>query len=211
MVEINVLNPDGSVKNDIAAGKYDIEMVSGPSFSTKRQEAAEGMMQFMQSAPEEAALVMDLMVKNLDWPGADEIYERMRKRAIARGLVEPDPEKGEQPPAPEPPSAEMVLAEAEQMKAQADLLNAQTRQMEARTSLGKGIASSRKDQAATQKLEAEAEGQEITNATDIANLIMQSGQFQQAIEAVVETALRGVVEPQDYGVNTSIGPNGGVT
>ena len=189
MVEINVLEPDGSIKNDLAAGKYDVLMVPGPSFTTKRQEAAEGMTKFIQAAPDQATLIMDLLVKNLDWPGADEIYERMRKQAISQGLVEPDPDKGEQPPPPPPPSPEMVLAEAEQMKAQADLLNAQSRQMEARTKLGGTIASSRRDMAETERAEADAEGKQIENVQALMEMVMASEEVQLALRTAAERAI----------------------
>src|SRR3546814_18158293 len=80
------------------------------------------MLQFMQTMPQAAELVMDLLVKNFDWPGAEELADRFRKVAVAQGIVEPDPEKGEQPPPQPPPNPDMVKAETEADKAEAGIV-----------------------------------------------------------------------------------------
>src|SRR3546814_13759692 len=105
------------------------------------------MLQFMQTMPQAAELVMDLLVKNFDWPGAEELADRFRKVAVAQGIVEPDPEKGEQPPPPPPPNPDMVKAETEAAKAEA------------------GIA----------KPEAETDGQELENAKSAVELMLAGG------------------------------------
>lgn len=64
--------------HDLTAGKYDLTVSSGPSFSTKREEAATQMMELIRSFPAAAPVVGDLLAKNLDWPGADEIAERLK-------------------------------------------------------------------------------------------------------------------------------------
>ena len=63
---------------DVTVGKYDVTCESGPSFTTKREESAQQMMQLMQSMPQAAPLIADLVAKNLDWPGADEIADRLK-------------------------------------------------------------------------------------------------------------------------------------
>ena len=63
---------------DLTAGKYDVVVESGPSFGTKRQEAANQMIEFSRVNPAAAGLISDLIAKNLDWPGADEISERFK-------------------------------------------------------------------------------------------------------------------------------------
>lgn len=63
---------------DLAAGKYDVTCESGPSFTTRREESAQQMMQFVQSFPAAGPLVGDLIAKNLDWPGADEMAKRLQ-------------------------------------------------------------------------------------------------------------------------------------
>lgn len=63
---------------DLTVGKYDVSISVGPSFNSKRQEAAESMMQLTQSYPALMQVAGDLMVKNMDWPGADKIAERLK-------------------------------------------------------------------------------------------------------------------------------------
>ena len=63
---------------DVTVGKYDVVCKSGPSYTTQREEAANQMMQFMQAMPQTAPIIGDLVAKNLDWPGAEEIAERMK-------------------------------------------------------------------------------------------------------------------------------------
>lgn len=64
--------------HDLTSGKYDLTVKSGPSFTTRREEAAQQMMQLVQSFPDAAPIIGDLIAKNLDWPGADDIAERLQ-------------------------------------------------------------------------------------------------------------------------------------
>lgn len=64
---------------DLSAGKYDVTVTAGPSYSTKRQEASASMMQLTQSYPPLAQFAGDLLVRNMDWPGAQEIADRLKK------------------------------------------------------------------------------------------------------------------------------------
>lgn len=63
---------------DLTSGKYDVTCESGPSYNTKRQEAAMQMTEFMRAVPGAGQVMGDLLAKNLDWPGADEISERLK-------------------------------------------------------------------------------------------------------------------------------------
>ena len=65
--------------HDIRVGKYDIVVSSGPSFTTRREEAATQMIELIRSYPDAAPVIGDLLAKNLDWPGADEIAKRLKK------------------------------------------------------------------------------------------------------------------------------------
>lgn len=63
----------------LGVGKYDVRVTAGPSYATKRQEAAASMMQLAQADPGLSQKAGDLIVKNMDWPGAQEISERLKK------------------------------------------------------------------------------------------------------------------------------------
>jgi hypothetical protein len=64
--------------HDLTIGKYDVVVKSGPSFTSRREESATQMMQLLQARPEIAPIIGDLIAKNLDWPGADEIGRRLQ-------------------------------------------------------------------------------------------------------------------------------------
>ena len=63
--------------HDLTAGKYDLTVTTGPSFTTKREEAAAQMTEFIRSFPAAAPVIGDILARNLDWPGADEIAKRL--------------------------------------------------------------------------------------------------------------------------------------
>lgn len=60
-------------------GKYDVRVTTGPSYMTKRQEALEGMVQVLQGNPQLWGVAGDLVVKHMDWPGAQELSKRIAK------------------------------------------------------------------------------------------------------------------------------------
>lgn len=63
---------------DLSAGKYDLTVSTGPSFTTRREEAATQMTELIRAYPDAAPVLGDLLAKNLDWPGADEIATRLK-------------------------------------------------------------------------------------------------------------------------------------
>ena len=65
--------------HDLRVGKYDLTVTSGPSYTTKRTEAASQMIELIRAYPDAAPVIGDLLAKNLDWPGADEIAKRLEK------------------------------------------------------------------------------------------------------------------------------------
>lgn len=59
-------------------GRYDVVVSTGPSFTTKRVEAAEAMTQMVQGNPQLWQVIGDQLVRNMDWPGADDMAERLK-------------------------------------------------------------------------------------------------------------------------------------
>jgi hypothetical protein len=72
---------------DLTVGKYDLTVSSGPSFTSRREEAANQMIELIRAYPAAAPVIGDLLAKNLDWPGADEVAQRLQSMlpAQARG------------------------------------------------------------------------------------------------------------------------------
>lgn len=122
---------------DLAAGKYDLTVQAGPSYTTRREEAAEQMTAMVQAAPMAAPVIIPKLAKNLDWPGADDIAEELEALA-------PKPNGGI------PPQVQQAMGQAQQqiqmltqklqtmeadrstdlMKAQTDQFNAETKRMQ---------------------------------------------------------------------------------
>ncbi len=63
---------------DLTTGKYDVVVTAGPSFTSRREEASQQMMEFIRIFPASAPLIGDLLAKNLDWPGAEQVSERLK-------------------------------------------------------------------------------------------------------------------------------------
>lgn len=67
--------------NDLRVGRYDCTVETGPSYATRRVEAASEMQEYMTAiGPQGAMLVGDLFAKMADWPGdlGDQVATRMR-------------------------------------------------------------------------------------------------------------------------------------
>jgi hypothetical protein len=63
---------------DLTTGKYDVTVSAGPSFTTRREESANQMMEFIRVFPQAAPLIGDLLAKTLDWPGSEQIATRLK-------------------------------------------------------------------------------------------------------------------------------------
>ncbi len=95
-----IKGPDGKNKKlkifDPTYGKYGVTVTIGPSYATKRIEAAESLMQFMSYFPPQMlSAIADLVAKEQDWPGAEALYKRLAL------MVPPHlrmPEMGDLPP-----------------------------------------------------------------------------------------------------------------
>jgi len=79
-------------------GKYDVTVDVGPSFQTKRQEAAASMLELSKAAPQMMQVAPDLIVKNMDFPGAQELAERFRKTLPPNLVDDPKNQNKEIPP-----------------------------------------------------------------------------------------------------------------
>ena len=62
-----------------SVGKYDVVVTTGPSYMTKRQEALDAMGMILQSNPQLWQVAGDLFIKNMDWPGAQEMAQRFAR------------------------------------------------------------------------------------------------------------------------------------
>jgi hypothetical protein len=105
MTTINEKDAVGEVLNDVTVGEYDVVMDTGPGFQTKRQQAVESMMPLLTGNAELFNIAGDLVFRNMDFPGADVIADRL---AAMNPLAQID-EKSDIPP-----EVQMRLAQSEQ-------------------------------------------------------------------------------------------------
>ena len=78
---------------DLSVGKFDTVLSTGASYSTRRVEAAQSMMEAVQVFPELMQVAGDLVTKAQDWPEADKLSQRLKK-TIPPHLLEEDEEGG---------------------------------------------------------------------------------------------------------------------
>lgn len=97
LVRIN--DPMDPNSPNLAFGKYDVTLTTGASYTTRRVEAAQAMMEAVQVFPQMMEIAGDLVAKAQDWPGAEELAERLRKTIPPQLLSEKErTEMGEQGP-----------------------------------------------------------------------------------------------------------------
>jgi hypothetical protein len=108
-----------------SVGKYDVAVTTGPSYATKRQEAMDAMGQILQANPQLWGVAGDLFVKNMDWPGAQEIAKRLQK------MIDPKLLADEEDPALQAANQQMEVM-AQEMQMMQEMLQRVQQSMEAR-------------------------------------------------------------------------------
>jgi hypothetical protein len=95
--------------NDLSIGKFDVTVDAGPGFMTKRLEAADAMLNILGINQALAPILIPEVAKNLDWPGATEIGQKI-EQFFSMQMQAPQPE----PPNPKDMAyAEKLMKEAE--------------------------------------------------------------------------------------------------
>jgi hypothetical protein len=101
--------------------KYDVVVTMGRAFSSKRQESFDMMTQLVQGNPELIANIGDIMFRNSDVAGSDELADRFKKM-LPPQLQDPQDGQPEIPP--------QVQAQMQQLQQQHQALNAYAQQVE---------------------------------------------------------------------------------
>jgi hypothetical protein len=133
MVKINPMQPEPVriIKDPITGetidkiynpnvGIYDVMVTTGPSYMTKRQEAMDAMSMILQSNPQLWTVAGDLFIKNMDWPGAQEMAARFAKILDPKVLENSD----------ESPEAQMMRAQMNEMANQMQQVSAMVGQLQ---------------------------------------------------------------------------------
>lgn len=92
MVEIEDQN--GAIEKiyNPTIGRYDVRVTTGPSYTTQRQEAAQMMVELSQGVtdPTVALAMRYLAIKNMDWSGAEELANVIKRMLPPQVLAEED-------------------------------------------------------------------------------------------------------------------------
>ena len=158
-----------------SVGKYDVAVTTGPSYYTKRQEAMAAMGEILQANPQLWSVAGDLFVKNMDWPGAQEIAERLAKTIDPKLL-----ESSDESPALQAAQAQMQAMSAE-MEQMFSMLQNVKRSMEARE---------------VEVKEFEAQIKAYQAETDRIKAV-ESGLNEQQIQDIVAGTLAGMMSSSD--------------
>lgn len=110
---VRVNDPMDPDSIDLSVGTYDVVLSTGTSYMTRRVEAAQAMMEAVQVYPEMMQIAGDLVAKAQDWPGAQELAERLKK-TIPPQLLDEEDGGGQGAPQGLPPEALMQMQEEAQ-------------------------------------------------------------------------------------------------
>lgn len=113
LVRLAARNGRNARYNNLTAGKYDVVVTTGPSYSTQRQEAALALERLVAAYPPIMKIAGDLIYKFQDFLGAEEIAERI-ERTMPPTLV--PPKEGETRPQQPPPPQLLVKMEEIKVK-----------------------------------------------------------------------------------------------
>src|SRR5215475_1673160 len=67
----------GVVLNDVTVGDYDVVLSTGPSYQTKRESAVANMIELAKGWPKLLDIAGSDMVRQMDWPGSEQIADKL--------------------------------------------------------------------------------------------------------------------------------------
>ena len=128
------------ILNDVTVGEYDVVMDTGPGYNSKRQEAVDAMMQLFAADPALIQQAGDLMIRNMDFPGAETIADRL---AVNNPLAKIDDKSKV------PPRVQMQLAQAQ---AQVQQMQQAIQQLQLDLQFNKSVTQVKEDGATKREL-----------------------------------------------------------
>lgn len=170
----------GKITNiyNLSVGKYDVAVSTGPSYNTKRQDAFESMAQMTQANPNLWGVIGDLLVKNMDWPGADEMAKRMR--ATIPPEILQDDENGESDPQMQ---MQQMQQQMQQMQEQHQQLQEQAQQLAEENEQMNGVINGKMIEKEIKEMEAQLKKYDIDSKSEAANIKNQLDQSKLGLDA----------------------------
>jgi len=155
---------------NIQLGKYDVSVSTGPSYTTQRQEAGEFMTELARSYPPLMDKAGDIVMRNMDVHGAEELAERLKKFLPPNITQDEDDQKQAIPPQAQAQMQQQDMALHQAMD-QIDQLKQQLRQNQteqAKTAVDaqkveveKAKVGTAQEQEVTKRMELELKQQEL--------------------------------------------------
>lgn len=168
LVRINDSMDENAI--DITRGRYDVTFATGPAYMTRRQEAAESMIEMAGQAPQMFQVAGDLIAKAQDWPMAEEVAARLYK-TIPPEVRNADPDKMDEEGDQQQQQAAAAQAQAQQMemaKVQAETQKAQAEAIEAQAQAREARARAAQAEAEAQKAGVQLQEEEVELGRNIA-------------------------------------------
>lgn len=125
-----VNDPDDANSPDITVGKYDVEITTGPSFTTQRQEGAELLLEMAKVNPALFEVAGDVIMETQDIPGGQRIADRLKKVLPAAQQEEEEKKAKEAEATGQPPQVNPAQQQAAQMAEMAQQVQMQQIQMQ---------------------------------------------------------------------------------
>ncbi|NDD55557.1 hypothetical protein EBZ39_17110, partial [bacterium] len=175
------------ILNDVTVGEYDVVMDTGPGYQSKRLEAVNAMMPLLANNEQLFQIAGDLVFRNMDFPGADVIADRL---AAANPMAQID-EKTDLPP-----QVQMQIMQAKQnMDAMAQQIEAL--QMEIRN---RGQIAQIKEEGATRRKLMEVTAR--AHNTETMAEVKVNDQNTRSITSQNKTEIDAIVELLIHNLNT---------
>lgn len=174
------------ILNDVTVGKYDVVVTAGKAFASRRAEAVEGMLKWAQAFPQQAPLVADQILENMDVPGGDVMAARIKRSLPPQVVDDPDSPEGQQ-----------AMQQAQQKQQQQEQMQQQLLQAKIQTEQGKNQAAMAKSHAT----EVSAQAEVVRAKAD--TIIAVTDAKQKGMEAAVSSLDQGRMDepkqPQQQG------------
>lgn len=170
--------------NSLTEGKYDVRVTVGPNYTTRRQETAESMMQFVQAFPVAGQVAGDLIAKAMDWPDSDKLAARLKK-ILPPGTIGPEEM--------EPEEAQAMMQQQQQAQQQ-QAQQAQMAELAAQIELRTKAAEAQEAEADADKTAVEVDEARVKAAQAQMELALQSGAMDDVIGQLVQQEIMRVLQ-----------------
>lgn len=176
---------------NLSVGRYDLSVSTGPTYTTKRQESADFFTQLAQSDPTLMQKAGDIIVRNFDMPGAEELAERL-KLFLPPNIAQAEGEEGQQIP----PQIQAAMQQIEQANQMLDQKAQALQEMKAQLDQEGGSVAADKAQLqmAYERLQAESRELQLQKQLAIKEIQLQQAKLQASADAA-KAEIEELMEP----------------